>query len=148
MVVWSRNSKAKAESAWFLLKSTDSLNVTLLLNNHLYNNTSKEHIPALLMHLFDLGRSRAPPFGGSSALSFRNHGAGTDPHSHCASESLSWLLNTDTSPQTHTHTHTHTQAACHANHHCTDDLSTEDTLCLRLGAPAACFSPSYLPRST
>lgn len=101
-----------------------------LTHKHKHTHTRANSTFQLFLVLFDLGawRNGAPPFGGSSALSFRNQGAGTDPHSHHTSESLSCLLNTDTNPQTHTHT----QAACHANHHCTDGLSTEDTLSLWL----------------
>lgn len=65
-------------------------------------------------------QGQALPFGGSSALSFRNPGAGTEPPNlHEASESLFCLLNTDTSPQTHT--------SCLP---CQPSLSTEDSLCL------------------
>lgn len=70
-----------------------------------------------------------PPFGGSSVLGFRKQGASMDPHSHHASESLSSLLNTDTTAHRHTHTHTGC-FPCQAPLHCTDGPRTEDTLCL------------------
>lgn len=143
MVVWSPNGRAKPGSAWFSLKSTDFLKVTPSLT-HKHTQAHKQHIPGCLCILFDFGawRSLASPFGGSSALSFRNQGAGTDPHSHHASESPSCLLNTDTNPQTHTHMHrllsmptTTVQTVWALRTHCVSDWRTNSLLLSLLSAP-------------
>ena len=136
----------------FSLKSTDSFNVTASLNNHelplTHENTHthihKQHIPALCTFIW---------FHWHEGVGWHHLGAvvlwvlqirvqvRTPTHSHCASESLPSLLNTDT-------THTHTQAAVHASHRCSDGRSTEDTLCVGLAQQQPPSLPPICPCTT